>query len=288
MVECTVCGLGFIDPLPTLDEVRGFYPDEYYGNTEGKFSAWIEWLVRVIAARRAWFLIRQVSGTERILDVGCGRGTLLSAFANRGFEVHGFELSEVAAAIPDKRAEVRFGGELSEARYPPDHFDLIVMWHVLEHLRHPDQTIQEIHRILKPGGTLVVAVPNFSSCQARWAKENWFHLDLPRHLYHFPLTGLRKLVEDRGFAYRSGHHFSLRQNPFGWVQSAMNRFSHLPRNGIYSLLLRSSRLQFSLLTRAMLLVAFVLGMPFAVLLSIMTATFRHGATVHGVWRKVPK
>ncbi len=162
---------------------------------------------------------------------------------------------------------------------------MVVLWHVFEHLKHPDQTIEEIHRILKPGGKLIIAVPNFSSWQARWAGEHWFHLDLPRHLFHFPLSALRRLVEDRGFEYLSAHHFSLRQNPFGWVQSAMNRLAFLPRNALYSLLLRSSETRFKFPMRTALLAAFVLGMPFALGLSIMAALFRQGASVHVVWRK---
>ena len=66
---------------------------------------------------------------------------------------------------------------------------------------------------------LIVAVPNFSSWQARWAGAAWFHLDLPRHLFHFPLPALRRLLEECGLACRSEHHFSLRQNPFGCALS---------------------------------------------------------------------
>ena len=74
-----------------------------------------------------------------------------------------------------------------------------------------------------------MAVPNFSSEQARWAGDAWFHLDLPRHLYQFPLESLKRLLRDTGFAPVSDHHFSLRQNPFGWIQSAQNRRASLPR-----------------------------------------------------------
>ncbi len=178
--------------------------------------------------------------------------------------------------------------ELADAQYPAGYFDMVILWHVLEHLKHPDQTIREIRRILKPGGTLVVAVPNFSSWQARWAGENWFHLDLPRHLFHFPFAALRQLAEDRGFEFRSAHHFSLRQNPFGWVQSAMNRVPFLPRNGIYSLLLRSSTTRFSWPTRMILVAAFVLGMPLGLMLSLAATLFRQGASVHVVWRRDPE
>lgn len=285
IVVCPECGLGFMHPLPALEDIRGFYPRQYYGDTGAKFSWLIEWLVRVTAARRVRFLIRRLPKAAKVLDVGCGRGTLLSAFADRGFGAFGFELSPEAAAFADPRAQIRIGSELTDAQYPKGEFDMVVLWHVLEHLKHPDKTIEEIHRILKPGGKLVIAVPNFSSWQARWAGESWFHLDLPRHLFHFPLAALRRLVEDRGFNYQSAHHFSLRQNPFGWVQSAMNRLAFLPRNALYSLLLRSSESRFKPLTRIMLLLAFAVGMPLALALSIIAALFRRGATVHVVWTR---
>jgi SAM-dependent methyltransferase len=285
VVLCTSCGLGRMEPLPSLEEIRGFYPGEYYGDEGSKFSGLIEWLVRVTASRRVRFLIRQLPRAARVLDVGCGRGTLLSALANRGFEVHGFEISPEAAEFADPRAQVKIGAELAEAEYPAGYFDMVVVWHVLEHLKHPEQIVAEIHRILKPGGKLIIAVPNFSSWQARWAGENWFHLDLPRHLYHFPFSGLRRLVEDRGFDYRSAHFFSLRQNPFGWVQSAMNRLSFLPRNALYSLLLRSKGSRFGWRMRIGLLAAFLFGMPLGVGLSILSAAFRRGATVHVVWQR---
>ncbi len=104
IVVCPSCGLGFMHPMPTLEEIKSFYPKTYYGDSGSKFSGMIELLVRVTAARRIRFLIRQLPTASRILDVGCGRGTLLSAFADRGFEAHGFELSSEAAEFADPRA----------------------------------------------------------------------------------------------------------------------------------------------------------------------------------------
>ena len=155
-----------------------------------------------------------------MLDVGCGRGVLLSALAERGFESHGFEVSPAAAAGVDPRAIMGFGKNLEEAAYPRSYFDQVIIWHVLEHLPDPRRTLDEIPPCLKPGGRLVVAVPNYSSLQARCFGAGWFHLDPPRHLYHFPVEGLRRLLESTGFQVDREHHFSLRQNPFGWVQSA--------------------------------------------------------------------
>jgi hypothetical protein len=132
-------------------------------------------------------------------------------------------------------------------------------------------------------------VPNFSSFQARWAGANWFHLDLPRHLFHFPVAALRRLLDETGFACQREAHFSLRQNPFGWIQSALNRSRSLPRNGLYHLLqdleARGSP-PFNWRTRTLLRLWFVVGALPALTLSLVAAAARSGATVQLVARKM--
>ena len=153
--------------------------------------------------------------------------------------------------------------------------------------RDPRGTLAEVFRILRPGGRLVVAVPNFSSAQARWAGPAWFHLDLPRHLFHFPLLALVQLLERGGFAIESVHHLSLRQNPFGWIQSALN-MTTLPRNGLYTLLhdraAHAGGPAFGPMTQLKLLAGGALAVLPALLLTLIDAWFHTGATVHVVAR----
>jgi 2-polyprenyl-3-methyl-5-hydroxy-6-metoxy-1,4-benzoquinol methylase len=270
------------------EEIRAFYPDEYYGEAAEKFQPLIERLVRLIGARHIGFLSRGLRPGARVLDVGCGRGVVLGALADRGLEVHGVEQSAEAARGADPRAEIRIAPRLEQAGYPTGHFDEVMIWHVLEHLEDPRAFFREAHRLLAPGGRLIVAVPNFSSWQARWSGPAWFHLDLPRHLYHYPLSALCRLLREHGFEIDEVHHFSLRQNPFGWIQSAMNRIPGLPRNGLYTLLHRRSRREpppYTAGTRALLLALFALGTPLALGLSLLETLFRSGATVHVVARR---
>ena len=226
--------------MPGREELRGFYPEQYYGEPGTKFQPLVERLVRVVGERHISFLTRLLAPGARVLDLGCGRGVILGPLADRGFEVHGVEISAEAARGADPRAEIRIASPLRDAGYEAEFFDEVVIWHVLEHVDDPRGTLEEVARILRPGGRLIVAVPNFSSAQARWTGAAWFHLDLPRHLYHFPLAALEELLKSTGFAIASVHHFSLRQNPFGWIQSVLNRFGGLPRNGVYTLLHRRS------------------------------------------------
>ncbi|MBW2271269.1 MAG: class I SAM-dependent methyltransferase [Deltaproteobacteria bacterium] len=288
VVVCSQCGLGRYEPMPGANEVLSYYPEEYYGQQGTKFQRVIESLVRVAAARHIAFLSRGLPARARVLDVGCGRGVILGPLAERDFEVHGVELRVEAALGVDPRAEVRVAPRLADAGYAGDHFHEVVLWHVLEHLADPRGALAEAFRVLRPGGRLVVAVPNFSSLQARWAGAAWFHLDAPRHLFHFPREALLRLLEELGFAVESEHHFSLRQNPFGWIQSGLNRSRRLPRNGLYTLLHeRSSRAPapYSRGMRCWLLICGLLAAPFALAASVIAAKLRRGATLHVVARK---
>ena len=290
VVACDRCGLGRFEPEPDAESVRAFYPDEYYGEPGTKFQPLVESLVRLVASRHIAFLSSGLAPGGRVLDVGCGRGVILGELANRGFEVHGVEISAEAARGADPRAEIRIAPRVADAGYPDSHFDQVIIWHVLEHLPDLRGTLREVHRVLKPGGRLIVAVPNFSSLQARWTGAAWFHLDLPRHLYHFPLSALRRLMGRSGFAVDSEHHFSLRQNPFGWIQSLMNQLSSLPRNGLYELLHRRGSGEpapFDAATRARLWLGLVILVPLGIVLTAAGTLLRSGATVHVVARRFP-
>lgn len=287
LVVCRGCGLGRLHPAPGPGEIRGYYPGSYYGEPGRKFRPVVEHLVRLVGSRHARFLARGLPRGARVLDVGCGRGVLLGALADRGLEAHGVELSPEAASGADPRAKIRVAERLADAGYPESFFDEVIVWHVLEHLPDPRETLEEIRRVLRPGGRLVVALPSFGSAQARWAGPHWFHLDVPRHLFHFPLPALRRLLEDVGFLCESEHHFSLRQNPFGWLQSALNRYTDLPRNALYVLLHERAgedEAPYDPATRRRLRLAWWLGMPAAVAASVLGALFRTGATVHVVAR----
>ncbi len=287
LVVCDGCGLGRVHPLPDAETLRGYYPDEYYGEPGTKFQRPIERLVRLVGSRHIGFLSRSLPRGARVLDVGCGRGVILGSLADRGFEVHGVEISPEATRGSDPRAKVRIAPRLADAGFDADFFDEIVIWHVLEHVGEPRETLAEARRILRPGGRLIVAVPNFSSAQARWSGAAWFHLDLPRHLFHFPLATLRELVRSCGFEIESEHHFSLRQNPFGWIQSALNRCPGLPRNGLYVLLHRRApgRAPFDRSTRWRLWLWLLALAPLSLSAACLEAGLRTGATVHLVARR---
>ncbi len=287
LLTCEECGLGRQHPSPSPEEIGAFYPAEYYGSPGAKFEPLTEAIIRCVGTIHVQSLSRTLQPGSRILDVGCGRGVLLGALANRGHEVHGMDVSETAVDGADPRADIRVAPCLTNVGYPDRHFDQVILWHVLEHLCNPREVLKEINRILKPGGQVIVAVPNFSSLQARWSGAAWFHLDLPRHLFHFPVSGLRRIIGRTGFDVVREQHFSLRQNPFGWVQSAMNRSGELPRNALYNLLHNYEAGENSVSSRWMqggLRAAYLAGMPFALGLSLLAAAIGSGASVCVVGR----
>ncbi len=276
VVVCDNCGLGHYHPRPDRETVASFYPDVYYGAPGTKFRPVVERIVRMVGRRHVRFLARDLPPGASILDVGCGRGVLLGPLADMGFSAHGVEASESAIRGAPPSAEIRIAPTLRDAGYAPVSFDEIILWHVLEHLPDPRETLDECFRVMKPHGKIVVALPNFSSFQARWSGEDWFHLDPPRHLFHFPEKALRRLLERTGFKCESVHHFSLRQNPFGWIQSAMNRWSNNRRNALYERMHAGAPLKNSLSSWALLLAT---ALP-ALALSVVMAVLRSGATVH--------
>ncbi len=294
IVRCADCGLGSLFPLPSSTEVGSFYHPDYYGSGGRKFSGLIELLVRLVGQRHARFLTKQVPAQGRVLDVGCGRGVTLQAIARTGLECHGFDVNPHAVQGLDAGIHVHVADSLADACLEDQSFDEVIIWHVLEHVPDPRAMLQEVHRILRPGGVLVVAVPNAASWQAKWAGPAWFHLDPPRHLYHFPLPALKRLLTSTGFQCQTEHHFSLRQNPFGWIQSALNRLSWLPRNGLYTILhcrsdkSRTAPQELTWQKRVQLWCLFLLLTPMALFLSIVSAICKSGATIHVVAQRNPE
>lgn len=283
VVVCDDCGLGYYHPMPNRETVASFYPDVYYGEPGTKFRPVVERIVRMVGRRHVRFLARDLPHGASILDVGCGRGVLLGPLADMGFCAHGVEASEAAVRGAPPSAEIRIAPTLRDAGYAPESFDEVILWHVLEHLPDPRETLDECFRVMKPHAKIVVALPNFSSFQARWSGEDWFHLDPPRHLFHFHEKALWRLLERTGFTCESVHHFSLRQNPFGWIQSAMNRWSSERNNALYKRMHAGGSLNHALSTWALLLAT---ALP-ALGLSVVMAVLRSGATVHIVAHRKP-
>jgi SAM-dependent methyltransferase len=222
VVQCAVCGCGQTRPPLPSTEIGAWYPQAYYGTRNVRFNSLFELLTRWFRHRRA-DAVRRWTRPGTILDVGCGRGLTLAALRGHGYQSIGVELSEVAAVHAREilGLDVRVGNFL-DLDFEKSSLTAVIFWHSLEHFADSMAALDHAAEILKPGGLLVIAVPNLESLQARATGANWFHLDVPRHYTHFSERGLKKVIEQRGFRIVDVAHFSLEQNPYGWIQSLLN------------------------------------------------------------------
>jgi len=282
--RCRDCGIAFTRPQPAAAQLGKYYPSEYYGGGTGRFPASIEHLQRSLYHRRATAVETMLQRKGSILDIGCGPGFLLREFRDRGWQVQGTEFSLESAAHARDTLQLPISvGDVSDLKFQDSSFDAVVMWHVLEHMIDPQGTVAQVARLLRPGGVLLCAVPNFGSAEARCARDKWFHLDVPRHLNHFTVPALRALLATRGFTVERPSYFSLEYDYFSFTQSVLNRLG-LRHNLLYNLL-RGSRAKVLGETPAPVwqkLASLLLAAPLGLLsvpLTTLAALVQTGATV---------
>lgn len=183
--------------------------EEFYGypvRSGARPSPFLRSVRRLFLYPEHWHLklvgrdILPYRGGGRILDVGCGPGRLLRTLRDWGWDVYGVDFSPIAVdcATGKYGLNVRLG-DLRQAAYEKDFFDVIMFNHCLEHVYDPVETLCEAHRILKPGGLLLIAIPNAGSFEARVFGKWWVQWDVPRHLYHFTKETMSKLLTKTGF-----------------------------------------------------------------------------------------
>ncbi|GAA4305953.1 class I SAM-dependent methyltransferase [Aestuariibaculum suncheonense] len=190
---------GFLEttPQPSLEKLPDYYKSEdYISHTDAKRNAFekVYHLVRSYALNRKLQLINSFpSESKTILDIGCGTGDFLQTAQRNGWTIFGVEPNEEARGVANQKTNnsVFDVDQLSE--FENESFDVITLWHVLEHLPNLEQQITALKKLLKPNGTLVIAVPNFKSYDAEYYKSFWAAYDVPRHLWHFNATSISKL-----------------------------------------------------------------------------------------------
>lgn len=208
IVVCKNCRLAYLNPQPEWEDLEYFYGDTYYTNAQignNKKSAIYNLIRKIKRAvigpyKPKFWNFKKENGN--FLDIGCGNGAYESYLIkdNSGWEFYGVEPNKNSFQVAKNIEGFKvFNGNLKQADYPADFFDVILMSHSLEHLSDPMLSLKECYRILKPGGHLVVNVPNFNSLARRFFGKYWFHLDAPRHLFHFTPNVLEKMMEKSGF-----------------------------------------------------------------------------------------
>jgi SAM-dependent methyltransferase len=229
IMRCRGCGFGWTSPPLPEAEIPSHYPATYLGNTTRAIE---EYLTGKIASSRSWRgetekteLVNRCRNSGRILDVGCGDGKFLWALDHEKWDRSGVELSAetvslVTARIPSLHM---IQGDIYSSRLKRESFDVVTFWHVLEHLPDPAGNLRRAWELLSPDGWLLISLPRFDSLQAGIFGRYWYPLDdVPRHLYHFSLESLDRLLREAGFVIKSHHFFSRRVNFHSLKHSLLN------------------------------------------------------------------
>lgn len=187
-------------PVPEIEKLPEYYKSEKYishTDTKKSFTEKVYHFVKGIALKQKVSLISSLNkGSGKLLDIGSGTGDFLVTAKEKNWDVFGIEPNQDARILSEKKG-VKVLKDLNEVS--GTNFDVITLWHVLEHVPDLENYIQQISSRLKPTGTLIVAVPNFKSKDAKHYKEFWAAYDVPRHLWHFSKTGIERLFSKHDF-----------------------------------------------------------------------------------------
>lgn len=203
IVECVQCSFKYTNPRPFENDLGAYYISEEYvshSNTSKGFVNFGYQKVRKYTLKKKLNLINKLKNKKgNLLDVGCGTGEFLNTCALNNWKTIGVEPSDAARNYAKTNYNLNVVNEGGFADFIPLNFDVITMWHVLEHVPHLNKRIEELKSVLNNDGVILIAVPNCSSYDANYYKENWAAYDLPRHLYHFTPATITKLLAKHGF-----------------------------------------------------------------------------------------
>ncbi len=235
--KCDDCGLLFTLPRPADSELPGYYDSqEYLSHPTGlqSLKARIYNRIRKFNLLQKYRLLESICEKGKMLDYGCGSGEFLATCKSKGWDTSGIEVNDKARnfAIQQHRLEVYPESHIQNL--PKESFDLITLWHVLEHIPNLNERIRDFYDLLKPGGQILLAVPNTDSWDAKYYQEKWAAWDLPRHLYHYNYNTLQKTVERQKFQFVKSFPMKLdafyicllseqyRKNSFPWPLAFVN------------------------------------------------------------------
>jgi SAM-dependent methyltransferase len=189
--------------VPDEQEIGRYYQSDDYishSDTRKGFINRVYHAVRSITIRGKRKMVRQANGGSRgaILDYGCGTGAFLASMRDDGWEAAGLEPDDRARANALALHGLKTSHPDALRSMPDAHYDVVTLWHVLEHVHRLQETMSDLRRVLKPGGTMFIAVPNHTSADAAHYGPAWAAWDVPRHLYHFSPASMKRLTELNG------------------------------------------------------------------------------------------
>ena len=281
---CANCGLTYTFPQPSPEALTSYYSGGVYQKSGGRLGSMIDVFLRIQMNMRlneiAWY---QRPG--KLLDVGCGKGRFMAQSINYGWQTVGIDLT----ASQLRNAKMRYGATGCAALsvclpFANETFDVVTGWHNVEHIADPVSMFTEVGRILKPGGVVVIEVPNIDSWQARLGREHWFQLDVPRHLCHYSLDSLKIILSQTGFKVVRYSSFSMELGLYGMIQTTLNKLNGEP-NWFYRWLKRSLTKPSLILLGKNLLLLLICIIP-AVALELVASIFRKGGVLRVIGIKI--
>jgi SAM-dependent methyltransferase len=200
IVSCKACNFKFTNPRPTDSEIGKYYKSEDYvshSDTKKGLINRLYHMVRTRTLKQKLGLISSYVSRGTILDYGCGTGMFLKTCADAGWKSFGFEPDSDARKVAEGKGLTVAN---SKETLSSNKYDIISLWHVLEHVTDLDPTLEFFSKTITDNGRLIIAVPNYTSADAKHYKEFWAGYDVPRHIYHFEINTLKKLLGNYGFS----------------------------------------------------------------------------------------
>ena len=184
-------------PQPQVEELPKYYESqEYISHTDekrGLISSLYQLVKKWSLQKKAKLILQQLGDVGSLLDVGAGTGDFLKVAKEKGWQVHGMEPNKNAAKLALEKG-IDLKASLND--FEGKQFDVITLWHVLEHIPNLEETILKLAALVKPQGALIIAVPNFKSFDARYYGKFWAAYDVPRHLWHFSKESMKNLFAE--------------------------------------------------------------------------------------------
>lgn len=199
--ECIECGFRITNPRPDKKSIGNYYQSQEYtshnDNSTGLINS-VYRLVRGYTLKSKLNLINELNaGAGRILDVGCGTGAFLETCKSAGWAITGMEPDENARSVAQQKLSAAIQPDLIKLTKESP-FDIITLWHVLEHITDLNETIEKLSHMLATKGSILIAVPNSASFDAQYFNEYWAAYDVPRHVHHFVPSSIETLFEKHG------------------------------------------------------------------------------------------
>lgn len=200
--QCVGCGFKFTNPRPALDDLPKYYESTEYishSNADKGLINRIYQIVRTHTLKSKARLINTYVREGQILDIGCGTGEFLNTMKQNNFVATGIEPNQDARKYAKRKYRLVVYDEVDIFGLSKNHFDVITLWHVLEHVYNLNERISQLKELITEDGILVVALPNPSSWDAKHYGKFWAAYDCPRHLYHFDQPAVKNLFNNYGF-----------------------------------------------------------------------------------------